>query len=375
MMPGHTHEDIDAMFRFIADALRKKGLIRTIDEFVEATTHAFRAQNVHVEHVAAVYDYTSWLKPRVSLIDQIRSARYFVIGLRQADSVPVMWYKPNVAHAYLYPTQKDPTTGMPLHRMVDGEKVYETDPNGIEIFAELPTGEPGLQEFDTARLDLSATLTTTNQIMDLQPHSFGESARAWWKTWAECTPTSVAEAVQKYGLSFTWPTPAAEWRPPTLSGLRSEYEETVTYVNTVGGQTFTEAQSTQAAVEENDRRPELIKGDMIVVIPGSDDGMHRLPFWLAEMAESAPSAQDSLEILWRAPFKGGYMKDDVHGQWSLICKGSAAARGGQVRYHAYTSKCRAGNRDKAGHGVMTGTVQRDEVAIYFAKLTDRTEHM
>lgn len=44
MMPGHTHEDIDAMFRFIADSLRAKGLIRTIDEFVDATKSAFKDQ-------------------------------------------------------------------------------------------------------------------------------------------------------------------------------------------------------------------------------------------------------------------------------------------------------------------------------------------
>lgn len=51
MLPGHTHEDIDAMFRFVADSLRSKGLVRTIDEFVEATEHAFREQKVFVEQV------------------------------------------------------------------------------------------------------------------------------------------------------------------------------------------------------------------------------------------------------------------------------------------------------------------------------------
>jgi len=56
MLPGHTHEDIDAMFRFIADSLRSKGLVRTVEEFVEAAKCAFKNQKVEVQHVAAVHD-------------------------------------------------------------------------------------------------------------------------------------------------------------------------------------------------------------------------------------------------------------------------------------------------------------------------------
>lgn len=375
MMPGHTHEDIDAMFRFIADALRAEGLIRTIDEFERAARQAFRTQAVHVEHVATVHDYTTWLKPKISVIEHIKTARYFVIGLREPDRLPVMWYKPCVAHGYLYPTSKDETSGMPKQSMVNGEKVYQTDPAGIEIFDELPMGEPGIQEFEDDRLDLEGMHSLIKEIASMQPLLFDENVKEWWADWAESTPTTAEEAVRKYGLHFTWPSPAANWQPPTLDGLRSEYEETVTYVNKAGGQTFTTAQCAQAEVEQNDKRPDVSSGDLLVVIPGSDDGMHRLPFWLAEVTDPAPPAQDSIQIVWRAPFKNGYMKDDLTAQWLQLCTGCVEARGGRVRYHACTTKCRSGIRDKAGHGAMKGMVQRDQIALYFAQLTKGKKHM
>ena len=54
MLPvGHTHEDIDAMFRFIADSLRRVGLVRTPQEF-EMCTKTAVSEGIHVEHVSWV---------------------------------------------------------------------------------------------------------------------------------------------------------------------------------------------------------------------------------------------------------------------------------------------------------------------------------
>lgn len=78
MLPGHTHEDIDAMFRFVADALRSKGLVRTIEEFEQAAVHAFKEQSVHIEHVPYVRDYKAWFQTNLGVIE--RGSRLLVIS-------------------------------------------------------------------------------------------------------------------------------------------------------------------------------------------------------------------------------------------------------------------------------------------------------
>lgn len=375
MMPGHTHEDIDSMFRFIADALRSKGLVRTIDEFVEASTHAFKDQPVHVEHISYVFDYENWLRPNMSEFSKITTARYFVIGLRERDRRAVMWYKPSAGHEHLYPTKKDDITHKPIYYLEDGERKYETDMDGIEMLVGSPIGEPAIQPFENDRMDVSNVHAAMKQIMSQQPHLFGEQASAWWDVWASTTITDAEAAYEANPLPFTWPAKADKWRPPTLSGLRSEYSETVTYLNTAGGQAFSIRDARQAAAEENDAHPALGVGDLLVVKPGSDDGMHHLPFWVAEVFKEVGVGEEPVEVVWRSAFKGGYARDDIDGQWLRICIGNSAARGGCVRYHAYGSQCRVGGKDKAGHGHMCGTIMRDEVALYFAKLTPKHSHM
>lgn len=377
MMPGHTHEDIDAMFRFIADALRSRSLIRTIDELVEAAMDAFIKQSVHVEHVAAVHDYTKWLKPLAGKFEGIKSARYFIIALRESDGRPVMWYKPHAGHEHLYPTEKESTTKMPVYTMTAGnEKLYKTDFNGIEIFGdEMPKGAPGLQDFENERLNVKETCELTTSIIDMYPLLFGEGAREWWVQWGKSTPVTAADAVVQHPMEFVWPQKSAEWRPPTLDGLRSEYQETITYLNSGGSQAFNIRQAEEAEREENRSRPALSVGDLLILKPGADDGMHRLPFWMGEVADDVSSDTDNINIRWRTAFKGGYAKDDPEGQWLLLCVGCVKGRGGIVKYHAYTDKCRVRRADRQGHGCMLGTVERDQVALYFPKLTKKSSHM
>lgn len=375
MRPGHTHEDIDAMFRHVADALRSKGLVRTIDDFVDAARNAYSEQHVHVEHVAAVHDYVNWYKPHLGNITLITTARYFVIALRESDGQAVLWYKAYAGHEHLYPTVKDRTTRMPTFDMEEGVKKYHTCPYGIEVLTELPEGEPGIQKYEEERLDPSTMHDVVKQIYEAHPLVFGEAAMRWWDEWASSTPTSAGAAEEMYPMTFEWPRKSAEWKAPTLSGLRSEYSETVTYLNSAGGQAFTSQDAAQAEAEECADCPVLCVGDLLVMKPESDNRMHRLPFWVAEVAKEVESNVDDIEIIWRSAFKNGIAQDDVHGQWLQICKGSSVVRGGCVRYHPYTSKCRVGNREIAGHGQMKDTVQRAQVALYFAKLTGKHSRM
>lgn len=373
MLPGHTHEDIDAMFRFIADALRAKGLVQTISQFEEAARHAFKEQTVHVEQVAAVHDYAAWLRPNVGKFEGLKTARYFVFTKR-SDGVPIMHYKPFVGHEHLYPTLKEGTTNMPVYEMVgDNQKKYATDPNGIEVFGELPSpsGEPEAQPFEAERLDVEKTYEQVKCIIDAKPMLFDAECVAWWKLWREETPTSVEKTLEKHPLTFEWPSKTGEWVDPALRDLGvevSDYCETITYLNSRGQQGFNIQEADQAREEERRTQPVLSAGDLLVMQPGEDDGMHDLPFWICEVAAHVPSEEDEIPVVWRTAFKGGYAKDDVEGQWLPICIGSNTARGGVTRYHAYTNKCRYNGRDRHGHGRMEQMVQRGQVVLYFAKL-------
>lgn len=371
MMPGHTHEDIDAMFRFIADALRGKELVTTIDAFEEAARNAFTEQTVHVQQVATVHDYKSWLKTSIGEMEHIKTARYFVIGLRESDGAPVMWYKPHVAHPHLYPTQKDSETGMPLFEMVDGQQMYLTDMNGIEVFnSEYPSKEPAVQEFYSDRLDIDATHKLVMAMTEMQPTLFDVACVKWWQSWLDETPRTASDALKKFPMTFEWPEKAKKWSPTTMLNLQTEYAETITYVNSKGKQSFSLKQARQALREQNQNTPELSRGDLLVVQPGEPLGRHdRMPFWIAEVhADKVPSEQSDVPIIWRAAFKRGYAQDDVGGQWHRICKGYAESRAGCKRYHPLTPACLKG-KDKQKHGELEGVVQRDTIVLYFAKLT------
>ena len=91
---GHTHEDIDALFRFLGDELMRRGFVATIDEYLDAIANAFSdPENVHVELVHCVLDVAGWLKPylwgdsfkegehSVKYYAEAHAARYFILEL------------------------------------------------------------------------------------------------------------------------------------------------------------------------------------------------------------------------------------------------------------------------------------------------------
>ena len=106
MLPlGHTHDDIDAFWRFVADAHRARGVIRTIDEF-ESAARTCLQEEVYVEQISWVYDYQEWFKPHLNAsMKGIRSVqtetqarqgdntdkgvRYFTMTPREVDGRPV----------------------------------------------------------------------------------------------------------------------------------------------------------------------------------------------------------------------------------------------------------------------------------------------
>lgn len=377
MLSGHTHEDIDAMFRFIADSLRAKGLVRTIDEFVDATHHAFKDQRIHVQHVKVVPDWSTWLKESNGDYDQIKTARYYVVRKRESDGRPVMWYKPCVAHEHLYPVLKDAESGMPLSKVVDGETVYETDMEGIEVFSQLPEGTPKAQAFESDRLNVDDIHETMKEIFTAHPFLFGQESRDWWMEWAAKTCNDVEDVLSEEPLSFDWPAQCEHWEAPTrLASLRSEYAETITYINTHGQQAFRPRDAAQAMLEENKGSPALNKGDLILLKPGADDGMHRLPFWVAEAGADVSENVTTIPVVWRSAFKRSIAVDDVDASWLHMCTANIEGRGGCVRYHPYHVKtCTVRGMDKRSHGLMMGSVERSAVAIYFPKLTAKSAHM
>ena len=377
MMPGHTHEDIDAMFRFIADSLRSKGLIRTIPEFEDAARSAFKEQVVHVEEVKAVYDYKAWLEPYLGDIGMITTARYFIVKRRASDGWPIMWYKPYVAHKHLYPTVKDASTDMATFEMVDGEKMYTTDMNGIEVFRVLPPAAQQLcwQKFEDDRLNVNEIYERVKEVMEAHPLLFDASSSAWWSMWSQNTTTTVDDAVSGSPMLLEWPAKAHQWEPSQLPGLESNYSETITYLNTQGRQSFNSKNALQAAEEQSSLAPELSEGDLVVVRPGVAYGLHdELPFWVAQVVEKTPSETLEIKIVWRCAFKRGYAQDDVDGQWFHVCKGGSQNSAGMARFHPFTQKCTTA-KNKTQHGKMHGTIKREEVVLYFAKLTPKHCHV
>lgn len=109
-----------------------------------------------------------------------QTTRYFVIALPKSDRRLVMWYKPNAGQEHLYPTMQDSATLMPLFDLVNGDKKFRTDMNGIEIFSDLPSGEPHIQKYKADRLNVSATQDVMKQAMQLHPNLISSQTRAWW---------------------------------------------------------------------------------------------------------------------------------------------------------------------------------------------------
>ena len=65
-------------------------------------------------------------------VEGITTAREFILRER-ANGAVAFWYKPDSSHAHLYPALKD-ANNEPVECTLNGEKAYEVDPDGIEVF-------------------------------------------------------------------------------------------------------------------------------------------------------------------------------------------------------------------------------------------------
>lgn len=373
MMVGHTHEDIDAMFRFIADKLRSKGVVRTIDELVACARAAF-PDNIHVEHIPWVPNYTEWLKDCRGEFMDIKSERYFVMSKR-ADGVVAMWYKPDSSHSHLYPTKKDPVTGMPLFSVgTDGEKSYTASDEGIEVLGRLPAGHPRAQPFEADRLDVEAMCSLVEQIIDLHPTQF-EEVRPWWRNWRDTCCRNVHDAVRMFPLEFTWPEKCAALAPCTLDGLRSEYLEGMRYRNSVGRENFNTQALEQAREEERVHAPPLKRGDLLILkAPPSTASHDATPFWVGEVhVDEVPASQNDIpSLMWYSCFKNGVAQPDPSGAWKPVCIGHCIGRAGVQKFHCYGNGCQHQGRPREGHGPYLSAVERSSVVLYGAKLSPKS---
>jgi hypothetical protein len=117
----------------------------------------------------------------------ITTARYFLIRKRP-DGVVAFWYKPQVAHAWLYPSKKG-ATGEPEFTNVNGERHYDiVCEDGIEIFhsATGPSGAPPLAEFPINKstqlpyLDVDTCYNAVANMVKQLPEMFGTDGLEPW---------------------------------------------------------------------------------------------------------------------------------------------------------------------------------------------------
>lgn len=379
MMVGHTHEDIDAMFRHIADKLRARGVVRTVDELVVSAREAY--SHIIVEQMVWVPDYSTWLRSSRGDFDHFKEHRYFVITRRSLDGVVAMWSKPDSSHIHLYPTKKDPATGMPLYTVSpEGQKLYTTCEEGIEILVAAParTGAiPPPQAFEESRLDTKDILDKFETLCDLHPNQF-EEVRTWWQQWGQSTCLQVHEAVMQHPKGFVWPEKCRHFVAPSLDGLRQEYAEAIRYRNAIGNASFTMRDRDQAREECAKPSPELHRGDLLCLkSPESDDAADGTPFWMAEVAVDyvPPTDETIADVWWYACFKSGKAQRNANGSWKPVCIGYQAGLGGVKKYHAYTAQCQRGGHDIPGHGRNHSSANRSEVVLYHASLTPSSRNL
>jgi len=282
-----------------------------------------------------------------------------------------MWYKKGVSHADLYPSLKDPTTGMVIEDNIDGKIVRKVCPEGIEVYQGAPPSRIGVQPFDSDRLDVDSVHETVTKIMDAHPALFDDVSRGWWDEWLRTVPrthTDAAGMAEVDSASVSWPPKAPTFEPLTVQDLQGEYSEAILYRNTGGTQQhFTHRERTQARMDQL-HASDIDKGEILAFVPDPADTTWCTPFWVGEAEESV--AQDATDIptINHACFKNGYACSDVTGAFGPVCIGSEI-RGGHPRYHQYSSKCMLRGRPKHGHGPMRSTMPRQAVVLYKLNLT------
>lgn len=158
---------------------------------------------------------------------------------------------------------------------------------------------------------------------------------------------------------------------PSASDLAAAYNESIAYVNAIGGSKFTRKQLDDADVEASavDKR-KIEKGEKLFVLAPDPDSFSnadelrggaaqwQMPLWLCESQaqsyETETDAAPSLQVAWWScnPNRQG----DMAGKWFPMCKGG----------HKLVGNCR-GN----GHGPWIDTINRDEIRITGVELNKK----
>eukprot|EP00965_Chrysotila_dentata_P013769 456835-Pleurochrysis_carterae.AAC.1 len=132
MMVGHTHENIDALFRRVAEYWSRKGMVLTPYDFFAFLRASVESTTVHplVEYVHGYAGFFSdcIYDDGINKASGSSSSRSALMA-DCADAARVLcatavefWYKPDSSHKHLYPTEKNeegnPKTGYDQWREV-----------------------------------------------------------------------------------------------------------------------------------------------------------------------------------------------------------------------------------------------------------------
>jgi len=350
MMPGHTHEDIDAAFRVIAEHFYQLGMILTVDDFMAQLRAAWSGgkhdENSIVEPVDVVFDYKAWFDGAVydvgeptlvradthAQVKGITSARYFLIRKR-ADGNVCFWYKPQPAHPWLYPTKKD-ASGEPMYTVKDGERCYDIPcPDGIEIFhREFARGPseaaPKHAMFPEGLLDVKDCMMAIREIHSKIPAMTGTSFLPPWEQLLSTYPTTLDMVPQEMRPAWQMPPlqgPAIEM-PKHISEKLKEFNETIHYTNPIAGQILRNAQvQTNLDEQQQDALAQKVEvGDKVLIQPDWTDVDEETkkamdtPLWLAKITDA--SDKDVVNVAWYLTFANRDPKPRMDGKWSLACK-------------------------------------------------------
>ena len=186
-------------------------------------------------------------------------------------------------------------------------------------------------------------------------------------------PQKVEEVPAEQCPSWEWPAKCDTAATLlTLTEMQSSYKETIAYTNAVGKQTFTRKEIANNADEQQKEASALDDGDLLIIHPDTNDGIFPLtPFWMAmvDCKEGVPADVTTVPLHWYGCFKSTEMQSDVTGKWLPLCKGYNTDASKKNHFHPYDrSKCR-GTR----HGALKDSVSRDQVALYFPKLTPKAK--
>mmetsp|Transcript_12125 Transcript_12125/g.31819 ORF Transcript_12125/g.31819 Transcript_12125/m.31819 type:complete len:706 (+) Transcript_12125:1194-3311(+) len=442
MMVGHTHEDIDACFRIIAEYLYSIGLVRNIEEYLSGIKLAWargeHADHVHVEKLDVIFDYKTWLDPHVynsdgvtlkaadekAQMSGITTARYFLIRKR-ADGAVALWYKPQVAHPWLYPSKKD-ATGAPMFTMVDGEKQYDqVCENGIEIF-HTPQGPPDKvpphaefplnKRLGTPFLNVDEVFAAAKSMIEHMPAMFGLNALEPWQRFQREHPRKLADVPDAARPAWQLPPTLIADAPlpkPLFEQLK-EYNETIQYTNPTSKTIYTNHKSRGnlvAANLANEKIPDPVrKGEMLFVKAEQGDETFEsnqfaaTPLWACQACDEEPvptnsasartvSDEDVFNVAWWACFKSKTsLEHPMSGKWKQLCVGcdekevivteqDARIKGllpkghkGPLKtikkvFHAWEPTCGR----KKGHGAWAGQITRNMIRLYAGAVTNTGE--